>query len=88
MAQITIEIDGKPVAIAPDEARRIYGELAAIFAPPVTDEPLRLDLIGRSSEPIKPPYVPFTITWNQPAVLPPAQPHKNIILNREFFDHQ
>lgn len=74
MAQITIEIDGKPVAITPDEARRIYGELAAIFAPPVQMTP-------HSSGPV-------TVTWNQPAVLPPVQPYRNIILNREFFDHQ
>ncbi len=70
MAQITIEIEGKPVAIAPDEARRIYGELAAIFAPPVRTTPPG----------------PMTVTWNQPAVLPPGQPYRNIILNQDFFD--
>lgn len=72
MAQITIEIEGRPVAITPDEARRIYSELTAIFAPPVR-------MTQHSPGPV-------TVTWNQPAVLPPVQPYKNIILNQDFFD--
>lgn len=74
MAKITIEIDGQPVAITPEEARRIYGELAAIFAPPVQMMPYQSG--------------PVTVTWNQPVASRPVLPYNNIILNRDFFDQQ
>lgn len=74
MAKITIEIEGKPVAITPEEARRIYGELAAIFASPV-------QMMPHSSGPV-------TVTWNQSIASRPALPYNNVILNRDFFDQQ